>query len=76
MVSVYINFARARVILEERSSVEKMILPHWPVGKPVVLFFTDGMGGLTLPGAVPPQGVLCSMVEPATESKPESNAPL
>ena len=37
-VCVCVNLTQARVILEERTSAEKMFLLDWPVGKPVGQF--------------------------------------
>lgn len=37
----YVNLTEARVVLKERTSVEKMPLPEWPLGKLMVHIFTN-----------------------------------
>ena len=34
----YVNLTQASVIWEEGASIEKVPLPHWPLGKPVCYF--------------------------------------
>jgi hypothetical protein len=41
----FVNLTKARVILEERTLVEKMSAPDWPVDKLVVIFLINDQCG-------------------------------
>lgn len=73
------NLAQPRVNLAERTSVEKMSIPHWPVGKSVVHCSNWWLKGepFSLWPVAPSRLVVLSalrcQIEPNMKNKPESS---
>lgn len=74
-----INLSQVKVILEEGISIEKTLLPNWPVGKPVVRLLDSGLMWVSLsraPGATSGSVVLDGrrdQAEGAIGNKPVSS---